>query len=97
MYSLIKLEAPQQIRGLKRWLTASEQAGFFQLLDLGFLDAAAYQAEAKYRCTLLIFVEFYLISIFQLRFEKAVAIYKDTIKGSQFIENQVNYIFYMWV
>jgi len=49
VYSLIKLEAPQQIRGLKRWLTAPEQAGFFQLLDLGFLDAAAYQAEAKYR------------------------------------------------
>lgn len=49
VYSLIKLEAPQQIRGPKRWLTAPEQAGFFQLLYLGFLDAAAYQAEAKYR------------------------------------------------
>ena len=45
--SLTKLEASQQIRGLKRWLTAPKQAEYFQDVDLHFLDAAALQADSK--------------------------------------------------
>lgn len=46
--SLIRLEASQQIRGLKQWLSAPKQADYFQAIELDFLDSAALQAESKH-------------------------------------------------